>query len=513
MITGSRIEGTDITITAEGNYAGGMVGYAGAVQISNTNELTDETKDTAKVLHELLTKNGIIYKYEDVANQLKATNSLNVTGKLNVGGVLGKGTMTSVADVLSSTVKAADYMRFELKDVIVDGGTSGMEVTAVNDSENEDNPQKATNEDQDTDTTKNNIYAGGVIGEGIGGEIQNVIVSNLKTVTGGLGAGGFAGTFGSGTLASVGGVDLLGLGLLKIDGLLSVADMIETFANNSSISGVEGGLSIKATSESGKAGGFIGYCVSGQTTNCSVDKLKEVTANISDGKAGGFIGYAKAGDALASVGDKIENDKLPGEIDIENLLGVISALTPEFDQSTVAFVSNGEDPQVEADMAGGFLGDGEAVDINYSINHPSEGESANAYTKISGLSNVKGYTYAGGFAGRVQPGDVAQTGSINLLGLLKVDELLSVMDVAYPQISNSSITGEDLIVIAEGKTGNVAVGDAGGYIGSGKAVTVENSNISNVKQVRRSISCRWIYWLNEIRYGCGSWRCYRSITK
>ena len=483
VITGSRIEGTDITITAEGNYAGGMVGYAGAVQISNTNELTDETKDTAKVLHELLTKNGIIYKYEDVANQLKATNSLNVTGKLNVGGVLGKGTMTSVADVLSSTVKAADYMRFELKDVIVDGGTSGMEVTAVNDSENEDNPQKATNEDQDTDTTKNNIYAGGVIGEGIGGEIQNVIVSNLKTVTGGLGAGGFAGTFGSGTLASVGGVDLLGLGLLKIDGLLSVADMIETFANNSSISGVEGGLSIKATSESGKAGGFIGYCVSGQTTNCSVDKLKEVTANISDGKAGGFIGYAKAGDALASVGDKIENDKLPGEIDIENLLGVISALTPEFDQSTVAFVSNGEDPQVEADMAGGFLGDGEAVDINYSINHPSEGESANAYTKISGLSNVKGYTYAGGFAGRVQPGDVAQTGSINLLGLLKVDELLSVMDVAYPQISNSSITGEDLIVIAEGKTGNVAVGDAGGYIGSGKAVTVENSNISNVKQV------------------------------
>lgn len=483
VITGSRIEGTDITITAEGNYAGGMVGYAGAVQISNTNELKDETKDTAKVLHELLTKNEITYKYEDVANQLKATNSLNVIGKLNVGGVLGKGTMTSVANVLSSTVKAADYMRFELKDVIVDGGTSGMEVTAVNDSESEDNPQKAINEDQDTDTTKNNIYAGGVIGEGIGGEIQNVVVSNLKTVTGGLGAGGFAGTFGSGTLASVGGVDLLGLGLLEIDGLLSVADMIETFANNSSISGVEGGLSIKATSESGKAGGFIGYCVSGQTTNCSVEKLKEVTANVSDGKAGGFIGYAKAGDALASVGDKIENDKLPGGIDIKNLLGVISALTPEFDQSTVAFVSNGENPQVEADMAGGFLGDGEAVDINYSINHPSEGESANASTKISGLSNVKGYTYAGGFAGRVQPGDVAQTGSIDLLGLLEVDQLLSVMDVAYPQISNSSITGEDLIVIAEGKTGNVAVGDAGGYIGSGKAVTVENSNISNVKQV------------------------------
>lgn len=468
VITGSHIGGTDITISATGNYAGGMVGYAGAVQISNTNELSynsedeDSNPETTKNFKRILDKNGLTYECKDVANQLKATTSLKVTGKLNVGGVLGKGTMTSVSDVLSGTITAADYIRFELKDVTVDGGTSGMEVTA----------------------TGSDSYAGGVIGQGIGGEIQNITASNLKTVTGSLGAGGFAGTFGSGRLADVGGgIDLLGLGLLEIDGLLSVADMIKTFANNSSISGVESGLSIKATSESGKAGGFIGYCVSGQTTNCSVDKLKEVTANISDGKAGGFIGYAKAGDALASVGDKIENDKLPGGIDIENLLGVISALTPEFDQSTVAFVSNGENPQVEADMAGGFLGDGEAVNINYSINHPSEGESANASTEISGLSNVKGYTYAGGFAGRVQPGDVAQTGSIDLLGLLEVDQLLSVMDVAYPQISNSSITGEDLIVIAEGKTGNVAVGDAGGYIGSGKAVTVENSNISNVKQV------------------------------
>ncbi len=467
VITGSQIGGTNITITATGNYAGGMVGYAGAVQISNTNELSYNSEDensnpeTTKNFKRILDKNGLTYECKDVANQLKATNSLSITGNLNVGGVLGKGTMTSVSDVLSDTISAADYIRFELKDVIVDGGTSGMEVTA----------------------TESNSYAGGVIGEGIGGEIQNVTVSNLKTVTGGLGAGGFAGTFGSGTLANVGGVDLLGFGLLEIDGLLSVADMIETFANNSSISGVASGFSVKATSESGKAGGFIGYCVSGQTINCSVDKLKDVTANVSDGKAGGFIGYAKAGDVLASVGDKVENDTLPGGIEIENLLGVISALTPEFDQSSVAFVSNGENPQVEADMAGGFLGDGEAVDINYSVNHPSEGESANVFTEISGLSNVKGYTYAGGFAGRVQPGDVAQTGSINLLGLLSVDQLLSVMDVAYPQISNSSIIGEDLIVIAEGKTGNVSVGDAGGYIGSGKAVTVENSNISNVKQV------------------------------
>lgn len=49
------------------------------------------------------------------------------------------------------------------------------------------------------------------------------------------------------------------------------------------------------------------------------------------------------------------------------------------------------------------------------------------------------------------PGDVAQTGSIKLLGLLNVNQLLSVMDVAYPRISDSSIEGDSLVVTASGK--------------------------------------------------------------
>ena len=49
------------------------------------------------------------------------------------------------------------------------------------------------------------------------------------------------------------------------------------------------------------------------------------------------------------------------------------------------------------------------------------------------------------------PGDVAQTGSVKLLGLLNVNQLLSVMDVAYPRISDSSIAGDSLVVTASGK--------------------------------------------------------------
>ena len=113
-----------------------------------------------------------------------------------------------------------------------------------------------------------------------------------------------------------------------------------------------------------------------------------------------------------------------------------------------------------------------------------EGESgAITTTNITGLSYIKGTSYAGGFAGRLMPGDVAQTGSIKLLGLLDVTQLLSVMDVAYPRISDSSIEGDSLVVTASGKNDDVALGDAGGYIGNGKAVMVKNSDVTNVKEV------------------------------
>ena len=39
--------------------------------------------------------------------------------------------MTSLSDVLGSTVKAADYMRFEVKDITIQGGTTGLKVKAT----------------------------------------------------------------------------------------------------------------------------------------------------------------------------------------------------------------------------------------------------------------------------------------------------------------------------------------------------------------------------------------------
>lgn len=344
-----------------------------------------------------------------------------------------------------------------------------------------------------TASNQENGRAGGAIGYGTGGEVRKTSVTNLNSVTAGKCAGGFAGYFGSGTLANVGGIKLLGLPLLKIDSLLSVGQMIETFTVDSTVSGVSSGYSVSTGNEKGYSGGFIGECISGRARDTKISNLKTVTASATSGKAGGFAGFAKAGDAL-SAGDSTTS-KLTG-IELENLLGVVSALRPEFNNTSIAYVSNGSDPQVSADMAGGFVGDGQAVDINYGNNNSgfkadtnsedgtTEGEAgAIATTNITGLSYIKGTSYAGGFAGRLMPGDVAQTGSIKLLGLLNVNQLLSVMDVAYPRISDSSIEGDSLVVTASGKNDDVALGDAGGYIGNGKAVMVKNSDVTNVKEV------------------------------
>lgn len=472
VISGCTIGGSTISLDASGKYAGGLVGYAGAVQVSNTSELADGSKSTTKALNRMLAKNSISYSFNEHSNSITASESMSVSATENAGGILGYAKMTSVGDVPGGTVTAADYMRFECKDCSVNGGSLGLTVTA---------------------SDQENGRAGGTIGYGTGGEVRRTSVTNLNSVKAGKCAGGFAGYFGSGTLANVGGIKLLGLPLLKIDSLLSVGQMIETFTVDSTVSGVSSGYSVSTENENGYSGGFIGECISGRARDTKISNLKTVTAAATSGKAGGFAGFAKAGDAL-SAGDSTTS-KLTG-IELENLLGVVSALRPEFNNTSIAYVSNGSDPQVSADMAGGFVGDGQAVDINYGNNNSgfkadtnsedgtTEGEAgAIATTNITGLSYIKGTSYAGGFAGRMMPGDVAQTGSIKLLGLLDVNQLLSVMDVAYPRISDASIEGNNLVVTASGKNDDVALGDAGGYIGNGKAVMVKNSDVTNVKKV------------------------------
>ncbi len=243
VISGCTIGGSTISLDASGKYAGGLVGYAGAVQVSNTSELADGSKSTTKALNRMLAKNSISYSFNEHSNSITASESMSVSATENAGGILGYAKMTSVGDVLGGTVTAADYMRFECKDCSVNGGSLGLTVTA---------------------SDQENGRAGGAIGYGTGGEVRRTSVTNLNSVTAGKCAGGFAGYFGSGTLANVGGIKLLGLPLLKIDSLLSVGQMIETFTVDSTVSGVSSGYSVSTENEKGYSGGFIGECISGR---------------------------------------------------------------------------------------------------------------------------------------------------------------------------------------------------------------------------------------------------------
>lgn len=97
VITGCSIGGTDISITASGENAGGLVGYAGAVQISNTSELADTSKSTTTAINRMLTKIGVSYEFGDHSNSVAAASSMNVSAVNYAGGLLGQAKMTSVS--------------------------------------------------------------------------------------------------------------------------------------------------------------------------------------------------------------------------------------------------------------------------------------------------------------------------------------------------------------------------------------------------------------------------------
>ncbi len=106
-------------------------------------------------------------------------------------------------------------------------------------------------------------------------------------------------------LQKEGGLDLLGLGLIKVDSLLSLVDGVATKVSNVSVSGTENGAVIKASGqveitegESILAGGFISEAEGVQIADSHVTNLKAVYAEAAkdkEGYAGGFVGRSHTG--------------------------------------------------------------------------------------------------------------------------------------------------------------------------------------------------------------------------
>ena len=136
--------------------------------------------------------------------------------------------------------------------------------------------------------------------------------------------------------------------------------------------------------------GKLNYTVLGRKNKIS--NLKEISAQAC---SGGVIGEAKT----ASAGGLLNKT-----LGIGNFLGF------EIENITVSSINTPEIIHATQDYAGGFAG------------KAMGGKVSNV--QISELQKVEANNYAGGFVGYGGTGSLAETGALNILGLVKISNLL-----------------------------------------------------------------------------------------
>lgn len=339
-------------------------------------------------------------------------------------------------------------------------------------------------------------------------------VYNLDSVNGQTYAGGFGGNVYSGALADAGkGISVLG----NINGLNinigELLNLVNAYVPIIKYAGVksDNGFTVSANkfksddTNSGSAGGFIGYGSGVQVSHCDVTNLKHTTVTPPKdlegedssnyfGKdstyavtgaryAGGYIGYMNIGSA-ASVGKGLK--VLGAAIGLNDVLNALNVVVSTIEHSDVTGGSGGfavrasmkntasdaSDNDVLGD-AGGFVG-------KISGGHI---QNSNSYN----FSYIIGQITAGGYVGDLQPGSVADAlGETSILGgLVNTKETLaSLAEDFVPTIRNSSTTcipcGGAVRADAASTT-QVQRGMAGGYAGHNEGGHIWGNNTKNWK--------------------------------
>lgn len=428
---GCTVQGNSLVVESIGDYAGGIIGQGDGVKI---------------------TAEGTVFGG-------KVTGLQQVKAGKYAGGIAGSVVTADAIGVLNNTLGIGQFIPFELSQVSAEG--TGWTVTA---------------------TEK---YAAGACGLMLGGKADTVTVSGIQSIQAGNYAGGFAGRTGASGLASAGGLDVLGL--VKLNNVLSLADGVRVTIQNCETVGASGGLTIlsegRAALTDGEdftAGGFIGESVASVVEHSHVSNLKSVTAKhdeIKSSYAGGFVGRSHTG-GLAGLAQEDEDGKLklPGILEVDSLLNLVPYLLPKYIDTTVTFVSNEGNPQVEGKLAGGYAGEMQSGNVDNST-------SREAYV-VYGLEKVKGESHAGGFGGKVDAGATASSDGLNLLGgILNLDigQLLNVLEVYIPIIQSAGVKSAE-----KGFTVEAANMDsyAGGYLGYGGGVQIKDSDVTSLKHTK-----------------------------
>lgn len=480
-LLGVQMKG-DFTVHSSNDFAGGMVGRGDGVVIaaSDAPHMSDI---------KLWSQKTVSYEASGRGCSIDGLRSVSADGSY-AGGIAGGLGTASVGGVLNTTIGLGGYLPFNVSSLTVSGVAGGFAVTA------------------------GDACAAGGVGKATGGKVGRaddayesaasapdtsvVSISNIKNISAKNNAGGFAGVVGPGDLASTGGLDLLGLHLLELNGLLSVADGLEVKMDGVTVSGVPAGMTVEATGNNDADGGttrfaaagFIASANSAEVTDGHVKNLASVTAHLEDGVAGGFVGVSRTG-GLADVADEAA---IKGLLSANNLLNAVGYMIPSYSNVDVSYINGGA---VSADMAGGFAGDFQSG----TVENP-EGSPWAVYN----IAQITGGSYAGGFGGKVTSGALAAAdGGVSILGgiadlSIGVEELLGVMGAYVPSITNAGVKSDASTVeatsgaaIPDEKNPGLVVtstrmdaldsqsGSAGGFIGYGSGVQVSNCDVTQLR--------------------------------
>lgn len=454
-ILGCNMDCSSVSVEAGKSYSGGILGGGDGVYIAES---------SPEYLNKLpYWKHGgrdasSVAQRDNVLTGLKT-----VTASENrAGGIAGSVTTANVTGLLNNTLGIGNFLGFTVHHVTVTGVNDGYTVEA-----------------------KEN-YAGGALGEAVGGDVDTVTLNQVKSVTAKNRVGGFIGCAGPGDLAGGNGLtlNLLGLNnLLKVENLLSVAEGVRVKINEAHVNGITGGMTVQATGTNSNgevvdytAGGFIGKSNSCEIIKSDVKNLKEVTANDKDGFAGGFVGSSQTG-GLADVAGKADVKAL---LNANKLLGAVKYLLPSYTECTVTYVDKGG---VAADTAGGFAGNFQSG----TVNNQDAGEGN--YYSVYNLEHVNGQSYAGGFGGNVYSGALADAGGgISILGGIKglninVGDLLNLINAYIPYVQYAGVKSDNGFTVTANKTKSEDShsGSAGGFIGYGSGVQVSYCDVTSLK--------------------------------
>ena len=451
-ILGCNMDCTSVSVEAGKSYSGGILGGGDGVYIAESS--AEYLKKLSYWKYGALEAGSISQKN----NVIKGLQSVK-SGENRAGGVAGSVTTANVTGLLNNTLGVGQFLGFTVHNVTVDGGY--------------------------TIEARGN-YAGGAIGEAVGGDVQTVTLNQLKSVTAQNRVGGFVGCAGPGDLVGGNGLtlNLLGLNnLLKVENLLSVAKGVRVTIKDAHVNGIPDDFTVKATgsNENGEvvdyvAGGFIGKSNSCEINSSDVTSLKEVSANDTDGFAGGFVGSSQTG-GLADVANEAD---IKGLLNVNGLLGAITYLIPSYTKCTVSYINEGG---VSADTAGGFAGNFQSGKVY------NQDLVADNYYSVYNLDHVNGQSYAGGFGGNVYSGALADAGKgISILGNLNgltinISDLLNLINAYIPTIEYAGVKSDNGFTVSANKikSDDTNSGSAGGFIGYGSGVQVSHCDVTNLK--------------------------------